>query len=881
MPARAAGASDDTARVELRVVNPAAPMGSLSRVILTGAANPNRPRSTAIPASGRVAISGLAPDVYEITVEVPGFAAGRIEVRVTAREIVRLDVVLAPSGKGISRVNIADRFRDGEGVTFDRAWLDDLPGGDDVWRLFETAAPFTIADRMDNGGLYTGRSALVGSRAASWTSTAVSFDGAAIGPPGSTGRLPVAIDPQVLAAAALTSGLAPVEIGTPGAAVSLVPRRPGSEPGGVVYAYGTSANMVSDNATDAPSVELLSSWWNVGGEFAGPIRETAGVLAAASIARARFVELGQPGEQSGDLASLFGHVVMNRAGRDQVRILAAVQGVSHPFDERRQFADRQVQTSGAFWQTQATWERMPERGGRYRFYGGLQGWAFTPQIKNAAGGLVDRATDGVVPSPASSTNAVLFQLGGEFEWPAWVSGASVHAVRAGATLRYMSDSSEVLALPVVAESVGGEAARVWMPIAPDVSSQRSLTDVALYVADRIGIGSGLTIDAGVRLDAASGQAQGAATGISWTSVSPRASFRWQSASLGVFGGAGRYASPATLSLLAFGDPGEAVFNVHRWIDLNGDARVDPAETGVLVARSGRGASVAAIDPQLKGPHTTEWTIGAEYRRGSFMTLRGALVWRRESSLVGSLNTGVPESSYRVYFVPDQGADWDSPDDDRPLAIYERLPSSFGRDAFLLTNPDGAEVTYEGIEVTWEVNGPRWRMLLGATTYRSHGLGAYVGHGVLENDPGIAGERYELPGAAAMPPGRLFFDRAYVGKWSGSYRAPGDVLLSATVRYQDGQPFSRLVVASGLAGGPELVEAYEMGLTRFTYTGTVDVRVEKGFPIGERRGVFRLDVFNLLNASNEVDEDVLTGPTFRRSTALQPPLTLRVGLKLIF
>jgi hypothetical protein len=79
----------------------------------------------------------------------------------------------------------------------------------------------------------------------------------------------------------------------------------------------------------------------------------------------------------------------------------------------------------------------------------------------------------------------------------------------------------------------------------------------------------------------------------------------------------------------------------------------------------------------------------------------------------------------------------------------------------------------------------------------------------------------------------------------------------------------------------MVHAYRMGRTRFTYTGTIDARVEKRFTIGGRRAGVRFDAFNLTNLGNEVEEDVVSGPAFRRSTAVQPPLTLRLGFHLAF
>jgi hypothetical protein len=178
-------------------------------------------------------------------------------------------------------------------------------------------------------------------------------------------------------------------------------------------------------------------------------------------------------------------------------------------------------------------------------------------------------------------------------------------------------------------------------------------------------------------------------------------------------------------------------------------------------------------------------------------------------------------------------------------------------------------------------GDRWNMLFGATAYRTLGSGGDLNYGPLENDQLVIGDHFENPNSADDPDGRLFFDRAYVGKWSGSYRAPGDIRFAAAVRYQDGQPFTRLVVAPDLAGGPEIVHAYRLGRTRFTYTATVDARVEKGIAIGGRRAAIRLDVFNLTNHANEVEEDVQSGPSFRRSTAVQPPITMRLGFTLRF
>jgi hypothetical protein len=108
-----------------------------------------------------------------------------------------------------------------------------------------------------------------------------------------------------------------------------------------------------------------------------------------------------------------------------------------------------------------------------------------------------------------------------------------------------------------------------------------------------------------------------------------------------------------------------------------------------------------------------------------------------------------------------------------------------------------------------------------------------------------------------------------------------VRVGFVARYQDGQPFTRLVLMPDLATGPEIVHAYRVGRTRFTYTATVDLRLEKGISVAGNRAAVRLDVFNLTNHRNEVEEHVLSGPSFRRSTAVQPPITLRLGVAATF
>src|SRR5690606_6005283 len=137
-------------------------------------------------------------------------------------------------------------------------------------------------------------------------------------------------------------------------------------------------------------------------------------------------------------------------------------------------------------------------------------------------------------------------------------GGAAHAVRAGVSFRRTTATRETIALPVVAETVQREAARVWMPATLPGSSDRQVRETSVYLADRIAAGRSLTIDLGVRADLARGTTAGSETGVDWRTVSPRAAFRWHPGPISLFAGVGRYAGGHPLSFLAFGDPGEVV-----------------------------------------------------------------------------------------------------------------------------------------------------------------------------------------------------------------------------------------------------------------------------------------------------------------------------------
>ena len=84
-----------------------------------------------------------------------------------------------------------------------------------------------------------------------------------------------------------------------------------------------------------------------------------------------------------------------------------------------------------------------------------------------------------------------------------------------------------------------------------------------------------------------------------------------------------------------------------------------------------------------------------------------------------------------------------------LTVYDRLPSTFGQDRYLLTNMPDDEAAYDGLEVDWGLETPRWYSMAGIAAYRSNGSGGNRGFHVNENDQGVIGELYEDPNATTF------------------------------------------------------------------------------------------------------------------------------------
>lgn len=837
-------------------------------------------RTAALDAAGVVLFSELPPGDYRLEAVLPGHHAIAVEVDAVAasRRVMHLTFMpetALPASRAVVRPGDADAHQ----VRVDAARLEGLPGARTAWALADLAHPFLVSDRTDAGGVTGSEPVRVSGYGSAWTQVAYQFDEIDITDPVRGGTPLVfpsveGLDSLVVAAA----GRSVADAGS-GPVIMLVPPRVGERWRATAAAALTPGRWQQAGGGVAPEVVRPDGWADIsvtaGGLVGAASRRTSLFLSGRAV-RARWLERTAPLVLGSETAVLTTRLTRgSERGEWSATILA--NGDSRPYRARARFADRDQREDDRALLAGVTWRDA----GAWSAGGGYQRWSVTPRLAaSAAGGVIDRLHDGPPREllDAGDTRAQRVDLRASFARPPMTRGGVAHEFSGGASLGHVRAALAATAQPVFAELVNGVPARVW-DVRRAAGSLRAATTVAAYLSDQLALTPTLTVRTGLRVDVDRGAARGAAGGIRWQTVSPRADVRWYpgGGTVALRAAYGRYGQRLTLDMLAPGDPDAPAGVVSTWRDADGDRRPSAAELtpmGAIGVRAGSG-----MDPGLARPTTREFLIGMEHTAGTWRW-RITGVDRRETSPLLLEEVGLTGADFDVRLVADPGIDLLAPLGAPSLPIASRRASSALRDAARLTNAAGPAARYQGAEIDLDGRvGPLW-LSFGGLTHRAEAMGASRGYRADENDPGPLGEVGLDPNAMLHARGRLFFDRAYVIKVAAEYQGPR-LRLGAAARYQDGQPFTRVLVVEGLGQGTDAIPAYARGGQRFTYALTLDARLQWRVVEGALAADLVGEVFNLLDLAHEVEEHIVTGPAFRTVTAVQPPRAFRVGLRLRF
>jgi len=867
---------------------------------------------TTTDARGLFRFIGLPWGLFEVRFEARGYSA-RVEDGVVSEpgSRVYLGVVLGPEsgGEGLTALRFSERL-DFQRTVLNADHIRDHPSGNNIWNLIENQDLAATTSRIDVGGMALGLPAAVSPRgSATWTQTGYALNGLDVTDPFDTGRPLFSPDVFSLSFYELHNACLPVSASYAGAGIGLVTKAPGGRARGSVTAFYSSSLFAADNVTPALIKEGISeshAWDGMGDihfELSAPLStDRLGLYASLTSQRlARDPADYDSPDSSSVLSGLLS--LEYRPARGSIRLLGLEQSVRHfSLGAGRGVApETTLDSRRRYGVTQLLWENGLHDGHHLRAGLGYASASVRDDFQEEASGpcrvnilpeaffsaapfagqdnrsLLDAFFEGRMLSPVSSKGVHLLEYGLGFK--AARNKSLVHILENRHLRFFQGLPLEVVEFNTPLEN--GQAAyhgRLY------VRETLFLAPMLYFTAGlNIGLSHAFRTETG---SSGSRDAEGV-SGITWLGVSPRIAFnlplsRRRDTALSV--SAARYPFALSLKTLFYGHHGALGGLVYAWNDLDHDQRFDSGEAGALIRREG--PAFAAIDPELKQPYADELVVALKLDLGSGWRLALAGFLRETRHLLGTLNTGVPFSSYEAVTFYEDGDDLISgTHDDLEFTLYNQDPTTLGQDFFLLTNSDAEKRVsrYRGLDLTLvRRHDPNFTFFLALQAIEAIGY-ANPGNTEFENDDGVIGALDDDPNTLINAKGRLRFDRGYTARLGFSLRLPAGFRLASVVKYYDGQPFARKIVVTGFNQGPFYIMAHTRGVARYEFNLTADIRLEKAFFLGGAELRLFVDAFNVFNSSLAVSENEWTGPEWplRYATEIQSPRLVRLGASYAF
>src|SRR5712691_1632122 len=335
---------------------------------------------------------------------------------------------------------------------------------------------------------------------------------------------------------------------------------------------------------------------------------------------------------------------------------------------------------------------------------------------------------------------------------------------------------------------------------------------------------------------------------------------------------------------------QATFN---WHDLNGDKLYQPGEVNLDPTgsdfRSITAASNQILNPNLKSPNIWETTASYERELAANMGLRVMYVNKVVSDAIYNPAHTATNSFVAINTLRPLSA-WSVP-------ITRRDP---GPDGILGTGDDGGKVTLADYSAAFRGAGFVNSQIVNATnTDRFHSLEATLTKRFSSRWTGqvsyFAVKNHRWLASVFNSPNDQFFPLdetwSWAGNVTGSYRFPGDVLVSGFLQSKNGYTGQRTYIFRQVDpdGGPAIaqngnttlrVEPY--GSQRLSAQNILNLRGSKDFRLGGgRRLDVDVDVFNVLNAATPTNANFQSGPSFGYVTGVIPARIARLGVRFLF
>jgi Carboxypeptidase regulatory-like domain/TonB dependent receptor-like, beta-barrel len=281
-----------------------------------------------------------------------------------------------------------------------------------------------------------------------------------------------------------------------------------------------------------------------------------------------------------------------------------------------------------------------------------------------------------------------------------------------------------------------------------------------------------------------------------------------------------------------------------------------------------------IDPNTRTPHTDEYSIGIDREVRPRLAVAIAYIGKTGSHFIGWTDIA---GQYReeTRTLPNQ----------QTLPVFVLTSPASGR-RFLLTNPDGYSLRYNGLVTVVEKRHANGWQALGSYTYsRASGLQATSGATAADAQTSTVAPNVTFgrdPNNLTNAYGRLANDRPHMFRWMGSVDVPRTgVTVGASFQHFTGKPWAATTQVT-LPQGDQRILLEPRGSRRLASQSLLDLRASRVLlKQGGTRIEVLVDVLNVLNekAAENIATDNLFSQNFALPTLFVDPRRAMVAVRL--
>ena len=280
-----------------------------------------------------------------------------------------------------------------------------------------------------------------------------------------------------------------------------------------------------------------------------------------------------------------------------------------------------------------------------------------------------------------------------------------------------------------------------------------------------------------------------------------------------------------------------------------------------------------LDPATRAPRTDEYSAGVDREIGRGLAVTLAYIRKNGNDFIGWTDTG---GQYReeTRTLSDGGS----------VPVFALVNSTASR-RFLLTNPEGYSLTYNGLVMAVERRGSgRWQASGSYTLSKTSGLQPSSGGAAA--DPQFSstlggGTFGRDPNSLTNARGRLPNDRPHVLRGSASVQVPRTgFVVAASAQHFTGKPWAASTQIS-LPQGDQRILLEPRGTRRLSSQTLLDLRLSRTIAFG---GLGRIELLlDVLNALNETAEEGLAtdnrySANFGQPTVFVDPRRAMLGVR---